>query len=492
MKLNSSQFTKRTGLVTLAVFLLAAYFKFSQLSTLPPGLHILEAGLGLKAAATNTFTHFSDVQTLLAVWGVKLGGLMTKNKILALRLPAAAFGLVGLLFFWRWLRHLFGGRVALIGTVLAATTPWALNLTRFGAGYSLALAFIAASLFFLAKAWEKPTVPAVTTAFIVTALGLYSDPVYNWYILALILIALAASPLILSQYRRGKLPQLSIGGLLLLLIAAPAAPAVAKSAFDAVKLFPQHFIKGLGDVFALLWLKSPSGFDFNLSGQPLLNVFLALMLLLGILATFTRLKPKNHRFVIALFATALIPGVLLAGSNNLATQTLLLFWPTFALVALGAEYLLSQWLRTFPQNNAARQLGGVMLLVLILLSARQGYSQYFLAWPASTDTKQAYHQNALTAHAYLSTDKFNGSKYFVGQTDDLTIVNYLGNSGAAVESSDQFKQIAKSKTPHQFVVMPSVKTATFKILADKFPGGKLEAKLDQTGAETFLIYTYQP
>ncbi len=492
MKLNSNQLTKRTGLVILAVFLLAAYLRFSGLGQVPPGLHPLEASLGLKAAASNTLRHFSNIQTLLSVWAIKFSGVWLKNKTLALRLPAAVFSLVGLVCFWLWLKHLFGGRVALIGAVLAASTPWVLNISRFGTGYSLALSFIAASLLFLAKAWEKPTVSRITLAFIITALGLYSDPVYNWYIFALILIGLAASPLIISQYRRGKLPQLSIGGLLWLLVAAPAAPAVVTNAFDIFKSLPHHFLKGLGDVFAVLWLKSPSGFDFNLSGLPLLNVFLALMLLLGILATFTRLRPKNHRLVIALFAAALIPGVVLAGSNNLATQTLLLVWPTFALIALGAEYLLGQWLKTFPQNNAARQLGGIMLLVLILLSVREGYNQYFLAWPASTETKQAYRQGAVSAQSYLVADKFNGAQFLVGESDDLTVVSYLGLNGAAGLTAEQLKSLTKDKKPRRFVVLPAAKSQSFKVFADKYPGGKLEAKLDQNGAESFLVYTFQP
>lgn len=464
----------------------AVWLRLWHLNSVPSGLHPLEAGFGLKAAALKIFPAAHDMQQTLTLWSIKLSGHFSDDPITKIRLAAAKFSLVGLLFFWLWLKHLYGRRAAIFGLVLAAVTPWALHLSRFGAGYSLALAFIALSLYALAKAWDKPNPIKIAGAFAITALGLYTDPVYNWYVLGLLISLPAVLPGILSRRRHAKLSQLSIGFLVFLLLAAPASLSV-------LRYFGNHLsgdvILHARTVAEMFLLKTPSGFEFNLSTLPLLNAFAGLMLLLGLLSVVVGLKSKANRQLLLLFLIALLPAILLPSGANLADRTAALLWPTLALSALGMEHLLGQWLKTFPQNNAARQLGILMISVLLLLTARQGYNQYFLAWPASTETKIAYHVSTVEAAKAISMDQFKGEKLFVDDPDGITVARYLHIHPIGPED---IKKLPKAQAAREYYITPAVKSIAFKSLASKQPGGKLTQKLDTRGQELYLIYTVKP
>ncbi len=492
-RLKTASANRRWLIIALSFIGLTIYLRFWHLTQIPPGTHILEAELGLKALATKLLPPLKDSQQLLTIWAAKLAFHVEHNRLLGLRLVAAKFSLLGVVFFYLWIKQLFGSRTALFGIVLAAITPWALHLGRFGAGYSLALAFMAASLCLITWAWHRPSMPKIVLALAVTALGLYSHPIYNWYLLALVIAGLMVAPRFLLEKRRGHSHNYAIGGLVLLLLAAPAAPAVLSYIGSNFKQPVAQLTRQLVPVLSMFNLHTPQGFEFNLATLPLLNAFTGLMLVLGILASIGQIKLRNHRVVLWLFLVALIPALVLPASANLADRTATLLWPSLALSAIGIEYLLTQWLRTFPQNSAARQIGMLMLGVLLVLSARQGYNQYFLAWPASTETKLAYHYPTIQATNFANSDQFAGEKYLVGNQTEFKIIQFMKADNFSVRLIEPaaIKTMPKSKASRQFILLEDNKDEALKLIGKRFPGGKLVPSI-HGGQELFLVYTAKP
>ncbi len=63
----------------------------------------------------------------------------------------------------------------------------------------------------------------------------------------------------------------------------------------------------------------------------------------------------------------------------------------YMIVVGGIAYLLYFWLRVFPRNPLARNVGLGLICIVVGLSCIYNLSQYFIAWPHNLETAEAYH-----------------------------------------------------------------------------------------------------
>lgn len=477
----------KTLLIPFGLAGVTLWFRLNQLGSLPPGLHTHEAELGLKAQSSKLLSSLSEVQQLLTVLVAKFGLAFESHKILGLRLGFALASAAASIFIFLWVKKAFGRRPAIIAGLVAASLPLVLNLSRFGGGYALVLLFYAASLYYLTSFWQKPKAPALIGLVVALTAGLYSHPSFNWFVLALAVAGIFN----LAMVRKFKSKRAVKGALSLLaylLVAAPAAPSAIRY-FSSVNF--SGAVERFGTLLRTLIVSTSESGVFSLAAKPLLNAFVTLMLILGVLVCSTQLKRAAHRSTLALFIVGILPFVLLP-SAPLAERLVGLVIPIVALSAIGTDYLLGQWHRTFPINSAARQVGSLMLVVLLFFSARHGYQQYFLAWRASSETKEAYSFRQVAAADFVQKDKVEGDRFVIGVPDEIKVVQYLAGTKAQYASTDQIKTLPKLSGPRQFVLLPKAKESAFDSLAAKFPGGKLEPKLSTQNEELFLIYNVRP
>jgi len=52
--------------------------------------------------------------------------------------------------------------------------------------------------------------------------------------------------------------------------------------------------------------------------------------------------------------------------------------------------MLQQWFTVFPRNPFARSAGAILMTIVVLLAAYNGFSQYFIAWPNTPETKAVF------------------------------------------------------------------------------------------------------
>src|SRR5258708_3384034 len=121
--------------VLAGLLALAAFFRFSQLTSLPPGLYTSEAHIGLQALdllhhgilpGLNSYNAYAPLWVWLQTVGVALLG----HTDLALRVWPALLGVAAVGATWLWARKWFGGRISWLSALFLAVTPWSVTLSR--------------------------------------------------------------------------------------------------------------------------------------------------------------------------------------------------------------------------------------------------------------------------------------------------------------------------------------------------------------------------
>jgi hypothetical protein len=230
----------------------------------------------------------------------------------------------------------------------------------------------------------------------------------------------------------------------------------------------------------------------NLAGEPLLNVFVGLMMVAGLLVSISRLHKSVYRILLVCLVTLLLPATLTTiGVPNAswATGALPII---FALAAIGTSYMLELWYATFPINSAARATGQGAIILLLALSMLQGYTQFFSAWAGSSTVYAAYDEGLVQVAQHINSDKGAGERFIVASSGETTVASYL-NSGKityrALTPGD-IQSLPVSTTARHFYITTSARDDAVKVLKVKFPGGVLRPHYSSFN-QVEIYYTYE-
>jgi hypothetical protein len=140
--------------------------------------------------------------------------------------------------------------------------------------------------------------------------------------------------------------------------------------------------------YSLLFIgaRSPADPSLWLGHQPVFDVFLATMLVIGVYFYATHTKADRTKLLLSI---TLLSIILTAG--GIVTRSLIV--PLLYLLAGGGiAYTLYLWLRVFPRNPLARGFGITLLAFTLGLSCLYNLRQYFIAWPHNPETKKVFVQ----------------------------------------------------------------------------------------------------
>jgi hypothetical protein len=244
-------------------------------------------------------------------------------------------------------------------------------------------------------------------------------------------------------------------------------------------------------VLLMFNLRGDGSAAHNLAGEPLLNAFIGLMLVGGILAALSRLSQRRYRVTLFLLVIFLLPAWLSVTGVPNANHAAAALPVVALLVGIGVSYMLELWYATFPINSAARSVGQAVIIVLLVLSAFQGYAQYFRAWAGSSDTYAAYNEPAVAAAQFAATQQAPGPRYIVAPAAEQPIVAYLTarTPHIALEPA-QVAGIPLGTGPQHFVITSAARDVAAKSLGVKFPGGTLKPHVSAF-SQNEIFYTYE-
>lgn len=491
----------------LGTIAVGAFFRFFQLDTLPPGLTAGSARIGLQALnlaehgwlpGLNAANGYAPLFVWLQALSVKLFGATE----LALRLWPATLGTLAILTTWLWARAWFGTRIAWLTAFLLAITPWAVTFSRNASPAALFPLLVTLTLWVSTLIWRHRTVKNAIGFGVVILLDLLSGPL-GW-LLALTTLLVGTFLVIRTKHER-TIDRTAMAGIAALAVALGSLGYLAGVSLAALRSLPHDVgavsnlgLLGTGLVRTLLMFNvaGDENWTHNLSGYPMLNAFVGLMLVAGLLVGISRLHERRYRLLFLFAIVLLLPAIFTAaGSSSLpnAARAIAALPLVLALCAVGISYMLELWYRTFPINSAARVTGQAAIIVLLALSLFEGYTQYFKAWAGSGSVYAAYNEGPVAMASHLRAEKAKGlERYVVAPANALPVIAFLdhGDSGYTAIQPADINNLPLTGAHRLFVIDAASKADTVKNLKPKFPGGVLRPEYSDFN-QTEIYYTYE-
>lgn len=239
------------------------------------------------------------------------------DGVFAIRLAAAALGLVGVLAMYLLGRELGGPRLGLLAALLLAGSRWHLTFSRLGMHGIAAPAFELLGAFFLVRAVHRGHRRDYVYAGAALAAGLWFYAAFRLFPLVLVVYLLAAWRLGPRPSRRGLVWLVTVASVLLIPLALYALrePELFFARTAQVSVFSNGGLEALvGNVKAHLGMfhlrGDPNG-RHNLAGAPMLPGIVGLLFLLGLAATLRRVRHDPEAWLLAAWTPImLLPAIL--------------------------------------------------------------------------------------------------------------------------------------------------------------------------------------
>jgi len=308
---------------------------------------------------------------------------------LAMRAISAAFGVLAVYLFFLVMQSWFTTRIAMLGSLLFATSSWFLHVARLATPDILQMGILALLVCGIWLRFSQKRSSAIVITGMVVAVSIYV-PGFIWFITG---FGIWKRRVIIYELRRAPAKLVIPTSLASLVLAAPLVivsvrnPQFIKTliglpeAFIGWEAMARNFIAIPIQLFA----RGPDNPVLWLGRLPILDIFSAAMFVLGAYYVWVRRRLDRSKLLLGIF----IGGSLLISLGGSVNLTMLLPF-IYIIVTFGLVLMLQQWFVVFPRNPLARNLGVTLLSVVVLLSALYNLNHYFIAWPNAPQTKATF------------------------------------------------------------------------------------------------------
>lgn len=516
MKNSKSQTFLKKYLVWILfalVIALAVFFRFYKLNVLPPGLHPDEAANGLDIFRIlenhdwRIIYNTNGPREALFFYLQAIFVYFMGNTILALRIAPALFGVLSVVVIFFATKEWANRRTALITAFFMAVTPWVVIIQRDGFRASLVPLFIGLVMLFAAKAYKSGKTIYYVLAAVFLGLGFYTYTAFSMILAALIgglVYLLIVRRKWLKDNWKKLLLSLAVFGVVMtpLLITTIKDPGGSTARAGGTSFLNkelnggkpiQTFLSGTAKTLLQYNYVGDQNNRHNLGGQPLLNMFVGLMFVLGLVMCLFNFNKPRYAMLLAVFGAMLLPSLLTAEGLPHALRSIGTAVPVFILAGMGVNYLLYIWYKTFPVNKLARMTGLLVILVLLGLTLVQSYRELFVTWAQDVKTYEAYNEGSVTIAKYLISNKQNNQTvYIVMGGYEANPIQYLTHKKVEYKLLDtsQLKALPINQGKI-LVVVPAGNDhdAQLSDLKAKFPAGTIkDIKSDFNGRLLFSVF----
>jgi 4-amino-4-deoxy-L-arabinose transferase-like glycosyltransferase len=405
------------AVILLVILLIAAWFRFYHLDSIPPGFTHDEAGHGQDAIAIahgarpvyETVGYGREpLYDYVVAWVMPIFG----ENYLTLRIVSALAGLLLIVVMHFWVRRAFDVPTAVATSAFLATSFWAVMVSRHGLRSALLPVLFAASVYFMWQAVRpyarQQTLqrrwPLIARLISYILAGLFLGLSLLTYMAARVLpIVFIAFWIYLFIFHRrvwrdnwfGVIFIIGLG----LIIAWPmfnyiattpgAEQRLAQLSGPIDQLFAGNPQELLGNIFGALGMFMFYGDNlwlYNIPGRALLGLILGPMALVGLIIAIVRFKRMEYALAIFWLAAGIFPslitGVVASNLRSIAALPVVYLFVSIGLVEImrGLERLIeSHTMRTIPL---------VLLAVAVTVFS---WNAYFDQWAQARDVRVAYH-----------------------------------------------------------------------------------------------------
>jgi hypothetical protein len=306
------------------------------------------------------------------------------------------FGLLSVFGMYYIFKKWYTTRIAILGSVLFATTSWFLFTARYAdpaASYLLLPLLVAAMIALQAKARSRLAMALA----MVFGLGVLYIP---GVILFLLPAAIIKRKVIFRALRLQPWWYKSLLSLLALVLLAPLAAMAAKplpgssalSNLSALIGLPEEGLPSITLMLTNLKDRLSDIFAYNTLGPgfvpghlPWFDICTTVLVAFGIFQFARHWRLDRSKLIVI----AALLSLLLIALGGLVNSVILLPF-LFLLAVEGLKWLLEIWLEVFPRNPFARGFAVALICVLVLSVSVYQTSKYFFAWGRAPETRQVF------------------------------------------------------------------------------------------------------
>ena len=407
--------TGREFFILAAILIVAAWFRFYQLSQVPPGLTHDEANNAHDAAGVLTGTrpiYFSTgyghepLYTYLAA----LVSAPTGVTSTTLRLATALCGLGVVAISYLLVRSAFDLWVALVTAAGLAVSFWPVFTHRQGLRPTTLPLLFATAIYFL---WRGLGERGKLQDWLLA--GLFAGGSFYTYMASRTMLpALAILAIYLALFHRPIWRRVWCGFLVMLMVVvAVAGPLIIHlithpeqetrveqllEPFDQARQgnFEPLFNNAI-DTLQVFSFTGDTQWRYNLPGRAVFDPLTSIFLYLGLGLALWRWRQPAYAFLLLWLFTGLFPALATGGVNSvlrmMGAQPAI-----YLLVALGIVET-ARWL--WARGRPARWVTVIGIVALLSSNAWQTYNDYFRIWAAEPDVREVYHTNLCEIAHYL-------------------------------------------------------------------------------------------
>lgn len=494
-----------------AIIVIAIFFRFWRLSSVPPGVHPDEAANGLDIIR---MIEQGDFRVLYNTNGPRealffylqlpfvwlLGGTS-----LALRMAPALIGVASVIVLYLFVRLIWGVRAALVTSFLMAIDPWHITMTRDGFRASMTPLITTLVLYLYARAIRDRSWRDFLLAGFFLGLGFYTYLSYRLF--PLVIVALMAwlgwrywddaKSYIRPLFASFGMAAITLIPLLIYglyhpgdLGARAGGTSVFNSALNNGDLWGT-LAHNIGATALMFTVQGDANYRHNLGGLPLLDPVTGVLFIVGIVYFVARISRPTYALVLIWLGVMLLPNILSAEGIPHALRSIGAIPPAMIIAGVCATWVWTRILGTFPQNRYIQRTLVTLVLVLATFTTVYSYQRYFVVWAKSPATHQAYSQDTVDMAAYHNSLVGKGyHQYAVTDGYSAKTLEYMTWQRAGVVWVDPKKvdglELPAGKSVVTFGMRQLPDLARFQA---RYGGGKLTAYTQTyNGQAEFQIY----
>ena len=391
---NVGTFFKKTKVILFLILAASLFLRVWKLDAVPVSLFSDELDVGYQAYSIIKtgrdysgnvlplhFQSYADARAPLyiyasiptvAVFGITAWGV---------RLPAAAFGLLGIWATFLLVRESLGSRnLGLISALLMAISPWHIQYSRSAFEVTMLLAFLLLGLYFFFKSLNKPKYLWVSVALLVFSPWIYNTAKLFTPLLMIILFILCKQQIL--KVKRTHLIKAAVAGIVVglpLVYATFFGGAIKRAEYLSIFTDPttkseveysilydaqvrkvygggtiskvltrlvhnkfsfwgskvvNNYISSLS--FDFLFLKGDSNLRHSIEGVGQFYKFEVILLILGMVLFFSKFKDRKIKLLILFWILAgILPAAITRDGGTHATRLIIILPPLIFLISYG-------------------------------------------------------------------------------------------------------------------------------------------------------------
>ncbi len=319
-----------------------------------------------------------------------VGSLLGYSQIV-FRLFSAIIGVTASIFFFLFVRSWFNKQIALVATLLMATNATMLIFSSVLSPTMLIITLQMAILYFATIAFRDKNVWFFLLSAVLSALGVFLSP---YFVIMGILIFLASLTMTAKNPKIFKIYRFELIALILPIVLALAGYGyLMRGQMNEIVNYINpgsfaDFYLNVGKNLLTLFSGSEYVSTVSVSIEPILDPFVAVSAVCGIVYAFFHGGKRKHQFVLLW----LLFGLIVISLTKIQTMMgLTLILPViFIISGIMLDYLLTSWVRTFPYNKSARLVMTLLFSLFLFLSIYYNFQKFFYGWQGNPKISSQY------------------------------------------------------------------------------------------------------